>query len=64
MNDTLSINYEEFPEENIKVLTVSRGDEAIHMLRDEVAEFMYKALIGASLSDLAAIVNRQIEKEK
>lgn len=64
MNDILTISYEEFPEENIKVLTVSRGDEAIHMLHDEVAEFMYKALIGASLSELAAVVNRQIVKEK
>lgn len=46
MSDKLTISYEEFPVEGIKVLTISRGDEAINMWTDYVAETMYRILLG------------------
>ena len=46
MNEKLTINYEEFPEEGIKVLTVSKGDEALHMIYDDEAEKVYHMLLG------------------
>lgn len=45
MVDNLTISYEEFPDLGIKVLTISRGDEALWQYRDEDAEFLYKILI-------------------
>lgn len=45
MNDKLTIEYEEFPEDGITVLTVARGDEAIKMFQGDVAKFLYNSLI-------------------
>ena len=44
MVDNLTISYEEFPEEDIKVLTVGRGDEAIRMFEGSAAELIYRML--------------------
>ena len=46
MNDNLTISYEEFPEEEITVLTVGKGDEAICMFHDEEAKAIYRLLTG------------------
>ena len=46
MNDRLTVDYEEFPEVGVKVLTISRGDEAIHMLYGDNAEITYNLLLG------------------
>ena len=46
MLDTLNVVFEEFPVEGIKVLTISRGDEAINMWTDYVAETMFRILLG------------------
>ena len=43
--DKLAITYEEFPEENIRVLTVARGDEAINMFYGNEAKGLYNKLI-------------------
>lgn len=44
--DTLKIDYEEFSEEGMKVLTVSRKGEALHMFHDDNAEIVYDLLCG------------------
>lgn len=44
--DNLTISYEEFPEDGIKVLTVGRGDEAIKMFEGGLARALYNLLIG------------------
>lgn len=46
MLDKLNISFEVFPEENIKVLTVARGDEAIEMFTDTEAVVIYQILTG------------------
>ena len=46
MNDNLTISYEEFPEEGIKVLTVARGEEAIEMFEGDLAVVLYRLLTG------------------
>lgn len=43
--DKLTISYEEFPEENICVLTVARGDKAINMFYGNEAKELYHKLI-------------------
>lgn len=54
MNDKLTIEYEEFPEENITVLTVSKGDEAIWNFHDGEARAIYRLLTGESKAIQAA----------
>lgn len=61
MNDRLTIDYEEFPEVGIKIMTISRGDEAIHMLHGDNAEITYNLLLG-TLED--AIKTMREEKER
>lgn len=46
MVDVLTISYEEFPEENITVMTVGRGDEALWMFHDEQAKRIHRLLLG------------------
>lgn len=43
--DTLKIDYEEFPEEGIKVLTVSRKGEALAMFHNDTADIVYRTLL-------------------
>ena len=44
--NNLTISYEEFPEEGIKVLTVARGEEAIEMFEGDLAVVLYRLLTG------------------
>ena len=46
--DRLIVEYEEFPEDNIKVLSVVReeNDEVISMAQGRLAEFLYDILRG------------------
>lgn len=46
MSDNLTIAYEEFPEEDVIVLTVGRGDEAIWMFYGNEAKAIYRLLTG------------------
>ena len=41
----LTISYETFDEENVKVLTVAEGDTAINMFYGDEAEELYEKLI-------------------
>ena len=54
MSDNLTISYEEFPEENITVLTVSKGDEAIWTFRGGEAQAIYRLLTGENRAIQAA----------
>lgn len=62
--DTLTINYEEFPEEGCAVLTVSRNGEALHMFRDDNAFVTYHLLCGTLEEAIKAIreENEEIEE--
>ena len=46
--DKLTVSYEEFPEEDIKVLTVAKGDEAVFMCHGDEATDLYLKLRGES----------------
>lgn len=46
MVDNLTFDYEEFPEEGVKVATVGRGDEALWQFHDKEAEFVRDILLG------------------
>lgn len=46
MNVKLTIEYEEFPDENIKVLAVSKNDETVNIFKDEQARAIYRLLTG------------------
>ena len=45
-NDVLTVEYEEFNEDGIKVLSVSRNDEVIWMFHDKQAEAVHNLLTG------------------
>lgn len=46
MLDKLNITYEEFPEDDLVVMTVGRGDEAIEMFTGDLAILLHNVLIG------------------
>ena len=50
MKDTLTIEYEEFPEDDITVLSVSRGDECLWMFEGKEARRIYKLLLGDDMA--------------
>lgn len=56
MHDNLTIDYEVFEEEGVKVLTVGRGHEALVQFHDAKAEVLYNLLIG-NLERAVDIVN-------
>ena len=62
MHDNLTIDYEVFEEEGIKVLTVGRGDEALWQFHDDLAEALYSLLIG-DLAKVDTITKLYLEDE-
>ena len=64
MNDRLTIDYEEFPEEGVKVLTVSRKGEALTMFHDDTAEIVYNLLLGTLEEAIKAIREENEEAEE
>lgn len=50
MNDVLTIEYEEFPDEDIIVLSISRGNEVIWMFEGIEARRIYKLLSGDDMA--------------